>query len=217
MAYSATITLTGGTTNANVDNFSIYAIGSDGSTVRATLATGVSRASLSAGYGVSGIEATDSFIRVTSNSTCVNSVDYALPGATPTPTPSPVVSMCYTLTSGVYPVSGGSGTSAQGTITVAGASVNVWTKYNSGGQSSGTASFSGTFNSISASGTFTILTGGQTGYSSTGGTSSGYVTLSPGTYSFTITKSDNNTSGAQVTMVWSTGTNPNTASNTSTC
>lgn len=93
MSYSATVTLTSGTANANVDNFNIDVY--DGSGLRSTLATGVSRTDLTNGYTVAGILSTDTFIRVASNSTCVNSVDYFLPGATPTPTPSPVVSSQY--------------------------------------------------------------------------------------------------------------------------
>ena len=90
MSYSATVTLTSGTANANVNNFTIDVY--DGSGLRATLVTGVTRTDLTNGYTVSGILSTDTKITVTSNALCVNSVDYFLPGATPTPTPSPVVS-----------------------------------------------------------------------------------------------------------------------------
>lgn len=89
MSYSATVTLGSSYTgNTNIDNFTIQAIGSNGSTVRTTYATGVTRAALAAGYGISGVEATDTYVRVTSSGTCVNSVDFALVGATPTPTPT---------------------------------------------------------------------------------------------------------------------------------
>lgn len=90
MSYSATVTLTSGTSNANVNNFKIDVY--DGSGLRATLATGVTRTDLTNGYSVSGILSSDTFIRVTSNGTCTNSVDYFLPAATPTPTTSPIVS-----------------------------------------------------------------------------------------------------------------------------
>lgn len=135
------------------------------------------------------------------------------PTVTPTPTATPMVSVCYTVTSGNFPVTGATGNSAQGTITVSNGSVNIWTRYNSGGNSSGTAAWSGTYNSVTEYGIFSIMTNGQTGYSNSGGDSgSGYVTLSSGTYSFSLLKSDGNASGAGITgIMWSlsTNTNPN--------
>lgn len=207
MSYSATVTLTSGTSNANVNNFKIDVY--DGSGLRATLATGVTRTDLTAGYTVSGILDTDTKITVTSNSTCVNSVDYFLAAATPTPTPSPTVSICYNVISGVYPTNG-VGTTVTGTMLVQGASVNVWAKHtNGGGGSSGTSNFSGTFNSVSVSGTYSVMVNGQVGYSNSGGTNSnGYVTLAPGSYNFSLTKSDNLSNGASVGMSFSTGTIP---------
>ncbi len=98
-----------------------------------------------------------------------------------------------------------------GTITVVGSTVNVWAEYNSGGSSSGTAQFSMIVNSISASGTFTITSSGQVGYSDTGGSAFGYVTLTPGTYSFSLTKVDNLTSGNNVKLSYSIGANPATS------
>jgi hypothetical protein len=76
-----------------------------------------------------------------------------------------------------------------------------------------------TVNSITADGSFTITGSGQQGYTSTGGTTSGYITLSPGTYNFTLVKTDNNTAGANVTFTWadSSITNPASSSNMSTC
>ena len=207
MSYSATVTLTSGTSNANVNNFTIEVYDSSG--LRATLATGVTRTDLTAGYTVSGILSTDTVIRVTSNALCVNYEEYFLPAATPTPTPSPVVGICYTVASGVYPTNG-VGTTVSGTITVQGASINVWAKHtNGGGGSTGTSNFSGTFNSVNVSGTYTVMVNGQVGYSNSGGTNSnGYVTLAPGTYNFSLTKSDNLSNGATVGMSWSTGTIP---------
>jgi hypothetical protein len=143
---------------------------------------------------------------------------------TQTPTPSsttPSVSVCYTVTSGVMPVTGGSGAQAQGTITVSNGTVNIWTKYNSAGSSSGTAQWSGTFNSIPASGTFTIMNLGESQYTTSGGSGgNGYVTLTPGTYGFSLLKSDNVSNSAGISnIVWSvsTNTNPNMATNASTC
>lgn len=89
MSYSATVTLGSSYTgNTNIDNFTIQAIGSNGSTVRTTYATGVTRAALAAGYGISGVEATDTYVRVTSSGTCINSVDFPINTVTPTPTPN---------------------------------------------------------------------------------------------------------------------------------
>jgi hypothetical protein len=142
------------------------------------------------------------------------------PSITITPsTSSPALTTCYVTTFGTVPVSGGAGSFATGNITVTGGSVNVWAKYNSGGSSTGIAGFGMTVNSLNASGTFTIYTSGQTGYTDSGGTASGYVTLSPGTYGFTLTKSDNLTSGNNVTFVYSdsSNTNPNLASNMNAC
>jgi hypothetical protein len=76
-----------------------------------------------------------------------------------------------------------------------------------------------TINSISATGTFTITSSGQVGYTSSGGTASGYITLAPGTYNFTLVKSDNITLGNNVTFYYavSTVTNPTSSSNMSNC
>ena len=117
MSYSATITLTSGTANANVNNFTIDVY--DGGGLRATLVTGVTRTALTSGYTVSGILNTDTKITVTSNALCVNSVDYFLPGATPTPTPSPVVS--YNSISVAAGSAGGTGTACTS------AQVSSWT------------------------------------------------------------------------------------------
>jgi len=127
---------------------------------------------------------------------------------TPTQTPTEYIpaSACYDLTSGLMPVTGGGGTTTTGTITVVGGTVNVWAEYNSGGSSSGTADFSMVVNAIAASGTFTITSTGQVGYSDTGGsTSFGFVTLNPGVYNFSLTKVDNLTSGNQVKLSYSVG------------
>jgi hypothetical protein len=146
----------------------------------------------------------------------------ATPTVTPTntPTSTPPLDVCYTTTFGVVPVSGGSGTFAQGTITVTGGTVNVWAKYTNGSYSgSEIAGFSMNINSIDASGTFTIITPGQVGYSSSGGTADGYITLGPGTYNFTLVKSDNLTSGNNVRFSWnnSTITNPLTSTDMVAC
>jgi hypothetical protein len=132
---------------------------------------------------------------------------------------APSASACYTTSTGTIPVTGGSGTTAQGTITVTGGSVNVWARYNSGGTTSGTATFYMNIDGFGASGTFTIVNSGQTGYSSSGGTASGYITLSPGTYNFSLTKSDNLTSGNEVRFSWasSTVTNPTSSTSMSAC
>lgn len=128
------------------------------------------------------------------------------------PCPSCTVGVCRTVLIGTVPVSGGASSSASGTITVTGGNVNIWARYNSGGSTSGTAIFSMTINSVNANGTFTITGSGQTGHtSSNGSTGAGYITLTPGTYNFTLVKSDNLTSGNNVRFVWSTGTNPATA------
>lgn len=144
------------------------------------------------------------------------------PSLTATPSVSPsqtVASACYTTTFGSVPVSGGAGSFATGNITVSGGSINVWAKYNSGGTSSGVAGFGMNVNSIDATGTFTIISSGQTGYSNSSGTADGYITLSPGTYSFTLTKSDNLTSGNNVKFSWaiSSVTDPTLSSDMSTC
>ena len=137
---------------------------------------------------------------------------------TPTETPAAYVAPCYLLTSGFIPVTGGGGTTTTGTITVVGTTVNVWAEYNSGGSSSGTAQFSMVINAISASGTFIINSSGQVGYSDTGGsTSSGFVTLAPGTYNFSLTKDDNLTSGNSVKLSHSVGANPATSVDMGVC
>ena len=137
---------------------------------------------------------------------------------TPTETPAAYVAPCYLLTSGFIPVTGGGGTTTTGTITVVGTTVNVWAEYNSGGSSSGTAQFSMVINAISASGIFPITSSGQVEYSDTGGsTSSGFVTLTPGTYNFSLTKVDNITIGNQVKLSYSVGANPATSVDMGVC
>jgi len=135
-------------------------------------------------------------------------------GSTP---PPPSASVCYTTVFGTVPVTGGGGSYATGSITVTGGNVNVWAKYNSGGSSSGNADFSLTVNGLTATGTFVITSVGQTFYSDTSGTSSGYITLSPGTYGYTLVKTDNLTSGNEVRLSWSTAANPALSNNMSTC
>ena len=135
-----------------------------------------------------------------------------------TAAPTATLTACRTTTFGTVPVSGANA-SATGTITVSGGSVNVWATYFTAGTSTGTASFSMTVNSITANGSFTITGVGQQGYTSTGGTASGYITLTPGTYNFTLVKSTNYTAGDNVTFTWadSSITNPASSSNMSTC
>jgi hypothetical protein len=148
-----------------------------------------------------------------------------LPTSTPTPTatpiPSVVASVCYTITSGYMPVTGAAGSSAQGTITVTGGNVNIWTMYNSGGLSNGEVIWSATINSTSIFGDFMVLTYGQPGYTTSGGsTGNGYVTLSPGTYSLSLLKSDNYSSGNGITnIMWaqSSITNPNVSTYAAIC
>lgn len=131
--------------------------------------------------------------------------------------PSCTVSACRTVSSGLYPVSNAA-ISANGTITVTGGTVNVWARYNSGGSTSGTAIFSMNINSVNANGSFTITGSGQTGHSSSNGsTGAGFITLPPGTYNFTLIKSDNLTSGNNVRLAWSVGTNPATATEMAAC
>jgi len=136
-----------------------------------------------------------------------------------TPSPTAALTACHAATFGIVPVSGGAGSYATGNITVTGGSVNVWAIYYAAGNNSGTAQFSMTINSISASGTFTITSFGQQGYTNTGGTAAGYITLSPGTYSFSLVKSDNETAGANVTFTYadSSITDPTLSFNMSTC
>lgn len=132
--------------------------------------------------------------------------------------PSCTVSACRTVVTGSYPVSGGASSSCSGTITVTGGTVNVWARYNSGGSASGTAIFGVTINSVNANGSFTITGSGQTGHSSSNGsTGAGFITLPPGTYNFTLVKTDNLTSGNNVRLAWSVGTNPATATEMAAC
>ncbi len=137
-------------------------------------------------------------------------------GSTP---PPPSGSVCYTTVFGTVPVTGGGGSYATGSIVVTGGNVNVWAKYNSGGSSSGNADFSLTINGVTATGTFVITSVGQTFYSDTQGTSNGYITLTPGTYGYTLVKTDNLTSGNEVRLSWnqSTVANPTLSSNMGTC
>ena len=134
--------------------------------------------------------------------------------ATPTnlpPTVTPVTSVCYTFDPGSSFPTGASGSSASGSITILDGTVNIWTRYNSGGISAGTAIWSGTYNSVTEYGTFEMASSGQQRYTDTGGTTSdGYVTLGPGTYSFSLLKSDNLTSGNGISgIMWSLSTNTN--------
>jgi hypothetical protein len=127
------------------------------------------------------------------------------------------ITVCYTLSTGLIPVTGGASSSSTGTITVSGGTVNIWSKYNSAGTNSGTADYFMYINSIYASGTHTITNYGQTFYSNYLGTSNGYITLSPGTYSYSLVKQDNLTSGNEVRFTWSTGIDPNLSININAC
>jgi hypothetical protein len=143
------------------------------------------------------------------------------PSNSPTPSTTPPfvpTSICYLINSGPYPVSGGGGTTTTGTIDVYGSTVYVWSEYNSAGTSSGTASFNMTINSIFASGSFAITSSGQEFFTDTGGsTGAGYIALAPGSYSFSMTKVDNLTSGNNIRLVWSVGVNPATSVNMDVC
>jgi len=167
----------------------------------------------------SAASATSVYVKNEDPDCCCAVQSFILP--TPSPTtaaPTATLTACRTTTFGTVPVSGAN-ESATGTITVSGGSVNVWATYFTAGTSTGTASFSMTVNSITANGSFTITGVGQQGYTSTGGTASGYITLTPGTYNFTLVKSTNYTAGDNVTFTWadSSITNPASSSNMSTC
>lgn len=200
-----TFTLTSGSSATAAGPFNIS--GTTNSNVTYELATGVSKTQLTNGHPVDTIYETITGGTITSTGTCNTTTNwYTTPTPTATPTETPLAEIL-TVTSGIYPASGGSGVSVQGTIRVTGGNVNLWAKHVSGGNSSGTSNFSGTFNSVTVTGTYTIMASGQPGWTNSGGTtSSGYVTLTPGDYDFTITKSDNLTSGATVSVSWSTGT-----------
>jgi hypothetical protein len=117
------------------------------------------------------------------------------------------------------PLSGG-GSSTSGLIKVTTGTINVWAKYNSAGTSSGTASFGLTIGGVTASGSFTITSSGQVGYTNSGGSNNlTYIVLTPGTYQYTLTKSDNLTSGNNVNIVYTTGgaTDPAVATNIQPC
>jgi hypothetical protein len=96
--------------------------------------------------------------------------------------------------------------------------VNVWARYTKGGGVNGTAVFSTTINGVNASGSFSVTDVTPQGHtSSNGSTGAGFVTLAPGTYNFTLVKSDVLSSGNNVRLVWSVGTNPNAAAEMGAC
>jgi hypothetical protein len=201
-----TFTLTSGSSATAAGPFNISGTTSGGGLNTVLIATGVTKTQLLTGHTVTNVTPENiTGGTITSIGTCNTTTNwYTTP--TPTPTGTPLAEIL-TVTSGTYPASGGSGVSVQGTIRVTGGNVNLWAKHVSGGNSSGTSNFSGTFNSVTVTGTYTIMASGQPGWTNSGGTtSSGYVTLTPGDYDFTITKSDNLTSGATVSVSWSTGT-----------
>ncbi len=135
---------------------------------------------------------------------------------TPTTTPSESANCYFTQTGTGIPLSGAV-VSTSGLIKVTSGTIYVWAKYNSAGTSSGTAQFGLTIGGLSATGNFTITSFGQVGYTNSGGSNSGYFTLTPGTYQYTLTKSDNYTSGNNVNVVLSTGTDPASATNLQPC
>ncbi len=139
--------------------------------------------------------------------------------ATPTATQSDGPICYFTQTGTGIPLSGG-GSSTSGLIKVTTGTINVWAKYNSAGSSSGTASFSLTIGGVTATGGFTITSPGQVGYTNSGGSNNlTYIVLTPGTYQYTLTKSDNLTSGNNVNIVYTTGgaTDPAVATNIQPC
>jgi hypothetical protein len=122
------------------------------------------------------------------------------------------------VTVGVYPVTNSPSSSCSGTITVTGGTINVWARYTKGGGTNGTAVFSTTINGVNASGSFSVSDVTPQGHtSSNGSTGAGFVTLAPGTYNFTLVKSDVLSSGNNVRLVWSVGTNPNAAAEMGPC
>lgn len=134
------------------------------------------------------------------------------------PCPACSVTTCRTVTLGVYPVTNSPSSSCSGTITVTGGTVNVWARYTKGGGVNGTAVFSTTINGVNASGSFSVTDVTPQGHtSSNGSTGAGFVTLAPGTYNFTLVKSDVLSSGNNVRLVWSVGTNPNAAAEMGAC
>ena len=151
----------------------------------------------------------------------------ATPTTTPTTTPtststttstSTEAADCYyVLTGNGVPLSGGAGNTT-GLIKVTTSIINVWAKYNSAGTSSGTASFGLTIGGLSATGGFTITGPGQVGYTNSGGSNNlTYFVLTPGTYEFTLVKSDTYSAGNNVNIVYSTGTDPASATNLQQC
>lgn len=146
---------------------------------------------------------------------------------TPTITGTPTITstqsdgpICYFTQTGTgIPLSGG-GSNTSGLIKVTTGTINVWAKYNSAGTSSGTASFGLTIGGVTATGGFTITSSGQVGYTNSGGSNNlTYIVLTPGTYQYTLTKSDNLTSGNNVNIVYTTGgaTDPAVATNIQQC
>lgn len=79
MTVLVTLTLAG----ADTGPFDIY---SDADGYTTPLATGVSKAALEAGYSLTGVPDLATIIRVTSTSTCTNSVDMLIAGGTTTTT-----------------------------------------------------------------------------------------------------------------------------------
>ncbi len=138
--------------------------------------------------------------------------------ATPTATQSDGPICYFTQTGMGIPLSGGV-SSTSGLIKVTTGTINVWAKYNSAGTSSGTASFGLTIGGVTATGSFTITSSGQVGYTNSGGSNNlTYIVLTPGTYQYTLTKSDNLTSGNNVNIVYTTGaTDPAVATNIQPC
>lgn len=188
------------------------------------VATGVTRLALLGGIQVTANDLATQLTVTATSGNCVGTqliipIDFHPCGTGPGPTPTPPpAAACYISQTGVYPVSGGAGSASTGTITVTGSSVNVWAKYNTAGSTSGTAIYSMTINSVNANGSDTITSSGQTFYSSQGGSNSnGYITLTPGTYNYTLTKTDNLTSGNSVRFSWSTGTNAATSTEMTAC
>jgi hypothetical protein len=143
---------------------------------------------------------------------------------TPTETITPTITatesaICYYTQTGSYPLSGGI-VSTTGLIKVTTGIIHVWAKYNSAGTSSGTASFGLTIGGLSATGGFTITSFGQVGYTNSGGSNNlTYFVLTPGTYEYTLVKSDTYSAGNNVNLVYTTGgaTDPAVATNMDAC
>lgn len=195
---SQTVEITIAAAGTDTGPFNLF---SNADTYTTAFATGIAKSALLTGYTSSAVPDAATIVRVKSNSVgCTNYVDMTITDPTPTPTIDFTVNNSSQFP---YPITAGNG-SASGTITNnSGSTIYLYTYFNSGGNSSGTIQGdSGTV----AGGIALDIPGGPITANGQDWYSTNYETLPSDntTYAWSINKQDGFSSGATLSLAYST-------------